>query len=104
MEFNNITILIYLLFIFLFILIFALIDDIKKKNKSKEINKFYIPEKEKSLVKQLVNSCYIGIIRGIVIGYIITDTKQSILNGALYGLTNPIILFVQNKYFNNNDL
>ena len=109
-KFNNISILIYLLIIFIYVLIISIYDDIKKiKKKSKEkkslLDKKDIKYKEdKSLLKQVVNSCYIGIIRGGIFGYITGDPKQAIINSAIFGTINPTIFYIQYLYFNNNKL
>ena len=109
-NFNNISILFYLLIIFIYILILSLSDDIKKiKNKLNEkklsLDKKDIKyKKDKSLLKQIVNSCYIGIVRGGVFGYITGDPKQAIINSAIFGTINPTILYIQHLYFNNNKL
>ncbi len=68
-------------------------------NRVKNIMKIMIDkEKKTSIFNKMMNSCYTGLIRGGAVGFITGGTSSSAAASLVYGLVNPIVLFVQEVY------
>ena len=71
-----------------------------KENMKKIINK----ENKKSLFNMLLRSGYTGILRGAAIGIVTGGLSNGIAAALIYGLTNPIVMFIQETYLKKDKL
>lgn len=71
-------------------------------NKIKNTMKKIIVENKKiSIFNKMMNSSYTGLIRGGAVGFITGGTSNAAAAALVYGLVNPIVLFIQETYLYN---
>ena len=81
----HIATIISLILLFIFTIIISWLEDLKGSSHQYRKNK-------------ILNSCYNGIISGGLIGIISGDLNNAFTNALIYGLVNPITLFIKIQY------
>ena len=81
----HIATIISLILFFVFTIIISWLEDLKELSHNYKKNK-------------ILNSCYNGIISGGLIGIISGDLNSAFTNALIYGLVNPITLFIKIQY------
>ena len=79
----HIATIISLILFFVFTIIISWLEDLKGSSYQKN---------------KILNSCYNGIISGGLIGIISGDLNNTFTNALIYGLVNPITLFIKIQY------
>lgn len=61
-------------------------------------------EGKKSLLNKMLNSCYKGLMQGGFIGMMSGGVPNALGGGLVYGMTNPILIFVQHQFMHKEEL